>query len=66
MMADDLPRDIVLHLRPLADTVRVEVRLRKALKYLLRACKYRCVGVEWAYDDRKETGGDDRCCPPQA
>jgi hypothetical protein len=49
------PRDILLILRPLADEVPPAVRLRQALKVLLRAFGLRCLSVEWLPAQRRDT-----------
>src|SRR5262245_11585194 len=49
-------QDIRLTLRPLRDTVPAVVRLRRALKCLLRSFGLKCVGVEQV--PRNRTEGD--------
>jgi hypothetical protein len=36
---------IILVLQPMSDSVPVEIRLRQALKYLLRAQRLRCIRI---------------------
>jgi hypothetical protein len=48
----------IIEIEPMADTRPVEIRLRKGLKYLGRACRLRATVRELHQNPRPKSGGD--------
>lgn len=53
--------EVVLRFRPLRDNVAWPARVRRLLKYALRACRLRCIRVEGLPAD--ESGHDEETNP---
>ena len=58
-MSDREPERVTLELRALPGSLTPpSIRLRQGLKFLLRACRWRCTRMTFPTEERTTEGGD--------